>query len=119
MVQLVTSIYLAIAFDEIYQRRNYLAQIICVFYPPIMGSIKSLQNYFIKDYDVETIYEFLSLGLAAFPYRFLFLSVDLPLIAAGIVTIKLTYKMTSYFFLFTPLGIRIMNIFKRSKKVLF
>mmetsp|Transcript_14579 Transcript_14579/g.12834 ORF Transcript_14579/g.12834 Transcript_14579/m.12834 type:complete len:100 (-) Transcript_14579:903-1202(-) len=45
LVQLIISIYLAICFDEIYQRISYLAQIVCICYPFIMGSIKSLQNY--------------------------------------------------------------------------
>lgn len=69
-----------------------------------------------KKYDVETIYEFLSLGLAAFPYRFLFFSVDLPIVAIVIVCIKFTYKTIGYFVVYLPCSIRLKKRFSKKEK---
>jgi len=70
-----------------------------------------VQGYFIKEYDVETIYEFLSLGMAAFPYRFLFLSVDLPTIAAFLAGVKFVYKTIVYFMIYSPQFLKIKKKF--------
>ena len=69
-------------------------------------------------FDVEEIYEFASLSLAAMPYRFLFLGVDNPITASIVVSIKFVYKILLDVVIFTPWYIKLTAKFKRiSNKV--
>lgn len=100
--QLLFSIYFAILFDIVYEDQPYLAEYLCIYYPMVIGIMKAAQEFCVKEYDVEVIYEYISLGLAAFPYKFLFFSVDLPIVAAALLVIKFGYKFTIYFVVYLP-----------------
>ena len=82
LIQLIVSVYLGAFYDLTSQKAAFAAPIICVMYPIIIGSIKSLQIMVVKVFDVDQFYEFLSLNLGAFPYRFLYLGIDSYAIAA-------------------------------------
>ena len=71
-------------------------------YPIVIGSIKSVQMKMVRMFDVEELYEFLSLNLGAFPYRFLYLGIDSYLIAALIIAIKFIYKTLTYVIFYLP-----------------
>ena len=100
--QLLVSVYLGISHDKMYEIQPYIAPLVCMVYPLIIGSIKAIQLKMILAYDVEIIYEFLSLNLASLPYRFLYLNIDLPIIAAGVLIIKFSYKIFFYVIMFIP-----------------
>lgn len=118
MAQLLFSVYFAIYFDVLYQDHPYLAQYLCIYYPMIIGAMKAIQTYCVKEYDVESIYEFISLAMAAFPYKFLFISVDIPIVAASILVIKFGYKATIYIGAYLPFYIKCkkkLNCCKKNK----
>ena len=89
LIQLIISVYLGAFYDLTSQKAAFAAPIIWVMYPIIIGSIKSLQMKVIRVFDVEQFYEFLSLNLGAFPYRFLYLGIDSYAIAAIITNMSL------------------------------
>ena len=96
LIQLVVAVYLGAFYDLTNQKVALAAPLIWVMYPIVIGSIKSVQMKMIRMFDVEELYEFLSLNLGAFPYRFLYLGIDSYLIAALIIAIKFIYKTLTY-----------------------
>ena len=85
LIQLIVAVYLGATYDLVNANNKYLAPIIWAIYPIVIGSIKGIQMKVVSIFNVEQIYEFLSLNLAAFPYRFLYLGVDSYLLASMII----------------------------------
>ena len=96
ILELMAAVYLGYAFSVIYAINQYLALTVWVSYPIIIGVIKKMQEMFIKEFHIEEIFEFMALNIAAFPYRFIYLSIDSPFPAAGVLVIKFSYKSLTY-----------------------
>ena len=114
ILELMAAVYLGYAFSVVYNINQYLALCLCISYPIVIGTIKKLQEKFIKEFHIEEIFEFMALNVAAFPYRFIYLSIDSPLPAAGVLIIKFTYKSLSYIVVWIP---KIRKILKRLKQL--
>ena len=76
---------------------NYLIFSFCYLYPIMQGTIKAILSYFTKNFELDDIYEFAALGIAAFPYRFLFFNVDSVWSVVVVLTVKFTYKIFAHF----------------------
>ena len=74
-----------------------LAPMICVIYPLLLGSIKYLQMKSVAEFDMDDVYEFAGLALAAFPYRFVFFGIDTIPAVSILITIKFGYKFYQHF----------------------
>ena len=96
ILELMAAVYLGYAFSVIYAINQYLALSVWVSYPIFIGVIKKLQEKFIKEFHIEEIFEFMALNIAAFPYRFIYLTIDSPFPAAGVLAIKFSYKSLNY-----------------------
>ena len=96
ILELMAAVYLGYAFSVIYEINQYLALTVWISYPIIIGVIKKMQEMFIKEFHIEEIFEFMALNIAAFPYRFIYLSIDSPFPAAGVLVIKFSYKSLTY-----------------------
>lgn len=105
------------AFEEVYIRQPYFAQFICLFYPIGIGAIKYSQGLLLSKYKVDTIYEFISLGLAALPYKFIFLNIDLPLVIIFIILIKFGYKTFGYFIIFLPCSQKLKQKLRKKNEI--
>ena len=102
LIQLIVAVYLGVFYDLTSEKVALAAPLIWVMYPIVIGSIKSVQMKFVRIFDVEELYEFLSLNLGAFPYRFLYLGVDSYLLATLTIAIKFIYKTLVYFIFYLP-----------------
>lgn len=102
LIQLLFSMYIGMAFEEVYVREPYAAQFVCMLYPIGIGIIKISQYSLIKGYKVDTLYRFVSLGLAAMPYKFIYLNIDLPIVVGFVILVKFIYKTAAYFVLYLP-----------------
>ena len=96
ILELMAAVYLGYAFSVIYAINQYLALSVWVSYPIVIGVIKKLQEKFIKEFHIEEIFEFMALNIAAFPYRFIYLTIDSPFPATGVLAIKFSYKSLNY-----------------------
>ena len=73
-----------------------------------------MKNKLTEPFQVEEIYEFAALSLAAMPYRFVILDVDNFGTAFVIITIKFSYKLLIYYVMYTKWYVKIKNkIFSR------
>jgi predicted transport protein len=107
--QLALALYFGLAFNKLTEINRYLAIIVWVCYPIGIGMVKMIEQKLISPFEVDEIYEFASLSLAAMPYRFIFLDVDNFVVAILIIIFKIAYKVTTNFIIFTPLFIKIKN----------
>lgn len=70
-----------------------LSPLSCVVYPIIMGSIKLVHTRVVDKFEMEDIFEFNSLALAAFPYRFVFFGIDRIPEMFILLGVKTSYKI--------------------------
>lgn len=84
-------------FERITEVAGRFAPIICFAYPIVIGLIKKVMLKSIEPFGMDDIYEFASLAMAAFPYRFLFFGLDSILAMAIIMGVKFIYKWVGHF----------------------
>lgn len=117
-MELLVAIYMGLLFPIFYKISIWLGLTVCLFYPIMIGTIKALQSWFIKSFEMDEVFEFVDLNLAAFPYRFIFLSIDSPLAVCGVLLIKFSYKSLSYLIVFVPFVRKLMLKLKQAKSKL-
>lgn len=115
ILQLTVSLYFGYAFDEVSAYNPIIGALMWTLYPLLIGAVKSIEQKLTAPFEVEEIYEFTSLSLAAMPYRFIFLGVDRLLIAFIIIIIKFSYKTSFDFIVFTPFYLRCRKRCSRKK----
>lgn len=101
ILQLTVSLYFAYAFNKITGYNRYIGAAFCGAYPLLIGIVKTLESKLTEPFEVQEIYEFAALSLAAMPYRFVFLGVDRIETAMIIILIKFMYKSSLDYIIFT------------------